>query len=43
VLATDRDRVVEFLRGRGQPVRLATYDERMLTAAARLGIPTEGL
>lgn len=30
---------IEFLRGRGQEVQLATYDERMATAARRLGIP----
>jgi predicted nucleic acid-binding protein len=28
-----------YLRGRGQPVQLATYDERMAEAAGRLGIP----
>jgi predicted nucleic acid-binding protein len=30
---------VEFLRVHGQEVRLASYDERMLTAARALGIP----
>ena len=30
---------MEFLRTRGQAVRLATYDDRMLTAARALGIP----
>jgi predicted nucleic acid-binding protein len=30
---------VEFLRGQGQRVRLATYDERMTDAARRLQLP----
>ena len=30
---------IEFLRGRGQDVQLATYDERMASAARRLAIP----
>jgi hypothetical protein len=30
---------VEFLRGRGQEVELATYDDRFLSAARALGIP----
>ena len=30
---------IEFLRARGQDVRLAAYDDRMLEAAQRLGIP----
>ncbi len=30
---------VEFLRGRGQQVSLATFNERMVEAARRLGIP----
>ena len=30
---------VEFLRGRGQTVELASYDERMLVAARALRIP----
>ena len=30
---------VEFLRGRRQEVRLASYDERMRAAAKELGIP----
>lgn len=30
---------VEFLRGQRQEVELASYDERMLTAARRLSIP----
>ena len=30
---------LEFLRGQGQKVRLASYDERLIEAAARLGIP----
>ena len=29
---------MEFLRSQGQSVRLATYDERLLTVARRLGI-----
>jgi len=29
---------VEFLRGRGQPVQLATYDERLIAAARVLEI-----
>jgi predicted nucleic acid-binding protein len=29
---------IEFLRGRGQTVELASYDERMIAAAAALGI-----
>jgi predicted nucleic acid-binding protein len=28
-----------YLRAQGQPVQLATYDERMAEAAGRLGIP----
>jgi len=30
---------IEFLRGSGQNVQLATYDERMASAARRLAIP----
>lgn len=30
---------VEFLRARGQDVRLAAYDGRLIAAATRLGIP----
>lgn len=30
---------IEFLRARGQDVRLAAYDGRMIAAAERLGIP----
>ena len=30
---------IEFLRGRGQDVQRATYDERMASAAGRLAIP----
>lgn len=30
---------VEFLRGRGQTVELASYDDRFLAAARALGIP----
>ena len=29
---------IEFLRGRGQTLELATYDDRMATAARHLGI-----
>jgi predicted nucleic acid-binding protein len=32
---------LEFLREQGQTVRLASYDERLLTAAHALGIPLE--
>ncbi len=34
---------VEFLRRRGQPVRLASYDDRLLAAARTLDIPIEPL
>jgi hypothetical protein len=30
---------IEFLRSQGQQVQLASYDERLLAAARRLGIP----
>jgi hypothetical protein len=30
---------LEFLRGEGQPVELASYDDRMLAAARRMKIP----
>jgi len=30
---------MEFLRGRGAAVELATYDERLLTGARSIGIP----
>ena len=30
---------VEFLRTRGQPIEIASYDERLNDAARRLGIP----
>ncbi len=30
---------IEFLRSRGQDVALASYDDRLSTAAGRLGIP----
>lgn len=30
---------IEFLRGRGQAVELASYDERLILAAGELGIP----
>ncbi len=34
---------IEFLRVRGQQVRLASYDERMITAARALDVPIETL
>jgi hypothetical protein len=34
---------VEVLRGRGQAVELASYDDRLLVAAGALGIPLRGL
>jgi hypothetical protein len=34
---------VDFLRSRGQAVRLATYDDRMLAAARSLELPIEPL
>ena len=34
---------LEFLRAQGQLVRLASYDDRMRDAAARMGCPVEGL
>ncbi len=30
---------IEFLRGRGQVVELASYDDRLIVAARELGIP----
>ena len=30
---------IEFLRGRGQAIELASYDERLILAARELGIP----
>jgi hypothetical protein len=30
---------LEFLRARGQPVELASYDDRMVLVARALGIP----
>jgi predicted nucleic acid-binding protein len=30
---------IEFLRGRGQTIELASYDERLVVAARELGIP----
>ncbi|MBM4396082.1 MAG: PIN domain-containing protein [Deltaproteobacteria bacterium] len=30
---------IDFLRGQGQDIRLATYDERMTAAARRMRIP----
>jgi len=34
---------MEFLRGHGQVIELATYDARLLAAARALGIPTRRL
>jgi len=34
---------LEFLRGHGQTVRLASYDERLLSAARRLGVEVHTL
>ena len=34
---------LEFLRGHGQTVRLASYDDRLLTAARRLGVEVHTL
>lgn len=34
---------IEFLRGQGQKLRLASYDERLTTAARRMGIPLAAL
>jgi hypothetical protein len=34
---------MEFLRGQGQRVELASYDARLLAAAAALGIPQRAL
>jgi hypothetical protein len=34
---------LDFLRSHGQPVRLASYDDRMLAAARALDIPVEPL
>ena len=34
---------IEFVRGLGQEVELASYDERLLDAARRLGIPIASL
>ena len=31
---------IEFIRSRGQPVRLASYDQRLLAGARALGIQT---
>jgi hypothetical protein len=30
---------IEFLRGLGQPLELASYDDRLTAAARTLGIP----
>jgi predicted nucleic acid-binding protein len=34
---------IEFLRGRGQRVELASYDDRLIAAARSLGIPIAAL
>jgi hypothetical protein len=34
---------MEFLRGHGQPIELASYDARLLAAARSLGIPIRPL
>jgi predicted nucleic acid-binding protein len=34
---------IEFLRRQGEPVELATYDHRLVAAAAALGIPVAPL
>lgn len=34
---------IEFLRSQGQKLRLASYDERLITAARRMGIPLAAL
>jgi len=34
---------IEFLRGHGQKVELASYDESLLAAARRMRIPVAGL
>ena len=34
---------IDFLRVRGQTVELASYDDRLITAARRLGIPIAAL
>ena len=34
---------IEFLRGLGQPLELASYDDRLTAAARTLGIPIAGL
>jgi len=34
---------MDFLRAHGQPLELATYDERLLAAARALGIPIRSL
>jgi len=30
---------IEFLRGRGQTIELASYDDRLIAAARALGVP----
>lgn len=34
---------MEFLRGQGQPIELASYDARLVDGARALGIPTRAL
>ena len=34
---------MEFLRGNGQPVELASYDNRLIAAAQALGVPLAAL
>jgi hypothetical protein len=34
---------IEFLRGRGQAIELARYDERLVAAARGLGVPITSL
>jgi predicted nucleic acid-binding protein len=34
---------IEFLRGRGQAIELASYDERLVAAARGIGIPVASL
>ncbi len=34
---------MDFLRGRSEAIELASYDNRLLAAAAALGIPLAGL
>ena len=34
---------MEFLRNQGQPIELASYDQRLVVAAAALGIPAASI